>query len=166
MGVLLSLVHLECFLCLSSWLLPFTPFCLGEKHRPPTGAIAGRYDSAEFESSFGYDPDNSSLLSCNQIPPQGYNNIDFYCNHALDALYQQELTTVDPGLRQQIFDQIHSIYLTVLTFIVLTARQTSRWYARERITTRSVPLAEKSTLSGGTTVGSVRRFCSSPSRGS
>jgi ABC-type transport system substrate-binding protein len=94
-------------------------FAWGKSIAPPTGAIAGRYDSAEFESSFGYDPDDSSLLSCNQIPPQGYNNIDFYCNHALDALYQQELTTVDPGLRQQIFDQIHSIYLTVLTFIVL-----------------------------------------------
>ena len=48
----------------------------------------------------------------------GY-NIDFYCNPALDALYQQELSTVDSGLRQQVFQQIHSIYLTVLPFIVL-----------------------------------------------
>ena len=33
----------------------------------------------------------------------GY-NIDFYCNHTLDALYQQEQATADPGARQQIFD--------------------------------------------------------------
>jgi peptide/nickel transport system substrate-binding protein len=44
---------------------------------------------------------------------------DFYCNHALDALYQQEPATGDPGVRQQIFYQIHQIYLTDFPFIVL-----------------------------------------------
>ncbi len=47
----------------------------------------------------------SWILACDQIPPKGY-NVDFYCNPALDALYQQELATADPGVRQQIFDQI------------------------------------------------------------
>jgi ABC-type transport system substrate-binding protein len=45
--------------------------------------------------------------------------VDFYCNHALDALYQQEVTTADPGLRQQLFVQIHQIYLTDFPFITL-----------------------------------------------
>jgi peptide/nickel transport system substrate-binding protein len=91
----------------------------GGKASPPTGAVAGRYDIAEFAVNFGYDPDDSSLLSCDQIPPKGASNIDFYCNPTLDALYKQELATADPGLRQQLFKQIHQIYLTELPFIVL-----------------------------------------------
>jgi peptide/nickel transport system substrate-binding protein len=90
------------------------------KASPPTGAVAGRYDIAEFATGFNYDPDDSSLLSCDQIPPHGAGtNLDFYCNHALDALYQQEQATGDPGVRQQIFYQIHPIYLTDFPFIVL-----------------------------------------------
>ncbi len=64
----------------------------------------------------------SWILACDQIPPKGY-NVDFYCNPALDALYQQELATADPGVRQQIFDQIHEIYLKELPFIVLFSLQ-------------------------------------------
>ncbi len=37
----------------------------------------------------------------------------------LDALYKQELATADPGLRQQLFRQIHQIYLTDFPFITL-----------------------------------------------
>jgi ABC-type transport system substrate-binding protein/serine/threonine protein kinase len=97
----------------------FGPFLSGGKASPPTGAVAGRYDIAEFDvSGFGYDPDDSSVLSCNQIPPNGF-NVTFYCNHALDALYQQEQAAADPGVRQQIFQQIHQIYLMQLPFITL-----------------------------------------------
>ena len=85
---------------------------------PPSGAVPGRYDIAELNNSLGYDPDDSLLLSCDQFPPNGV-NIDYYCNHTLDALYQQELVTLDPGVRQQIFAQIHEIYLTDYPFIVL-----------------------------------------------
>jgi peptide/nickel transport system substrate-binding protein len=92
------------------------------KASPPTGAVAGRYDIAEFSNSFGYDPDDSFLLSCDQTPPNG--NWDFYCNHALDALYRQEQATVDPGVRQGIFGQIHGIYLTDFPFIVLYGAHT------------------------------------------
>jgi len=96
----------------------FGGIVVGGKASPPTGAVAGRYDIAEFSTDFGYDPDDSSLLSCDQIPPNGF-NIDFYCNPALDALYKQELATADAGVRQQIFDQIHHIYLTDFPFITL-----------------------------------------------
>ncbi len=84
----------------------------GRQASPPTGAVAGRNDIAEFSTGPGnYDPDDSSLLSCDQYPR--------YCNPALDALYKQELETADPGLRQQIFSQIHHIYLTDFPFITL-----------------------------------------------
>jgi peptide/nickel transport system substrate-binding protein len=98
----------------------FNSFLPQGKASPPTGALAGRYDIAEFENSPGpsYDPDDSSLGACDQFPPIGF-NVDFYCNHSLDALYTQEQATADPGVRQQIFIQIHKIYLTQFPFIVL-----------------------------------------------
>ncbi len=96
----------------------FTSFLPGGKASPPTGAVAGRYDIAEFSNGFSYDPDDSSMLSCDQFPPNG-GNLDFYCNPALDALYQQEQATADPGQRQQLFSQIHQLYLTQYPFITL-----------------------------------------------
>jgi len=96
----------------------FGPFLSGGKASPPTGAVAGRYDIAEWDTNFGYDPDDSFVLACDQIPPKG-SNFTFYCNPALDALYRQEQATVDPGVRQRIFNQIHQIYLTDFPFIVL-----------------------------------------------
>jgi peptide/nickel transport system substrate-binding protein len=92
------------------------------KASPATGALAGRDDIVELALNFSYDPDDSSLFSCNQFPPEG-SNFTFYCNHALDALYQQELSTPDAGARQNIFDQIHYIYLTQFPMIVLFGRK-------------------------------------------
>ena len=96
----------------------FGSFLPGGKASSPTGAVAGRYDIAEWAWGFGYDPDDSTLLSCDQVPPNG-SNFTFYCNPALDALYTQELATADVGERQQIFHQIHQIYLAQLPFITL-----------------------------------------------
>jgi peptide/nickel transport system substrate-binding protein len=96
----------------------FGSFLPQGKASPPTGAVAGRYDIAEFEWTYVNDPDDSVLLACDQMPPQGY-NVAFYCNPALDALYQQEVATLDPGVRQQVFEQIHRVYLTQFPFIVL-----------------------------------------------
>jgi ABC-type transport system substrate-binding protein/serine/threonine protein kinase len=96
----------------------FGSFLPGGKASPPTGAVTGRFDIAEYEWDFAYDPDDSGLLSCDQIPPKGQ-HYPFYCNSTLDALYQQELATPDPGVRQQLFDQIHHIYLTDFPFITL-----------------------------------------------
>ena len=96
----------------------FGPFLTGGRPSPPTGAVAGRYDIVQYGFMFGYDPDDSSILGCDQIPPNGF-NWEFYCNHALDALYKQELATVDAAARQQLFVQIHQIYLTDFPFSVL-----------------------------------------------
>jgi ABC-type transport system substrate-binding protein/serine/threonine protein kinase len=96
----------------------FGPFLSGGRASPPTGAIAGRYDIAEWDNNWIYDPDDSYLLACDQFPPQGQ-NYTFYCNHALDTLYGQELASLDPGVRGVIFYHIHQIYLTEIPFIVL-----------------------------------------------
>jgi peptide/nickel transport system substrate-binding protein len=90
----------------------------------PQGVI-GKYDLAEFEDSFTYDADDSSLEACNQIPTAknsyGGENYSFYCNPALDKLFTQEQTTADPTARQAAFNQIHQIYLTAFPFITLYA---------------------------------------------
>ena len=57
-------------------------------------------------------------MACDQTWPRG-SNYGAYCNPALDALYQQELATPDPGQRQELFDQLHQIYVADLPFIVL-----------------------------------------------
>src|SRR2546427_7786969 len=75
----------------------FGPFLNGGKASPPSGAVAGRYDIAEYVNDYGYDPDDSWMLLCDQFAPKGQ-NFTFYCNPALDALYRQELATADPGL--------------------------------------------------------------------
>jgi len=86
------------------------------KASPPSGAVAGRYDIAEGADGFGYDPDDSHLLSCDQFTPKG-RKYGFYCNPALDALYRQEQMTVGAGARQQIYRQIHEFYLRQFPFI-------------------------------------------------
>jgi len=81
----------------------------------------GTYDIAEFEQTYSYDADDSSTLDCNAIPSAansfGGQNYAFYCNHALDPLYNQELGSTDPAVRQAAFDKIHQIYLTDFPFV-------------------------------------------------
>jgi len=83
-----------------------------------TGGKPGVYDIGEFESSLSYDADDTTVAACSQIPPNGF-NIMFYCNKQLDALYTQEVATADATTRQQVFNQIHQIYLTEFPFVVL-----------------------------------------------
>ena len=96
----------------------FGPFLGGGNPSPPTGAVAGKDDLFEFENLWTYDADDSSLFACNQFPPNG-SNFAFYCNSSLDKLYVQEEGTADPAMRQQVFNQIHQIYLTDFPFVVL-----------------------------------------------
>ena len=93
-------------------------YLLGKSVGERAGAVAGRYDIAEFEDYQSYDPDDSPFFACNQFPPTGF-NMDFYCNPALDKLFAQEQATADPGVRQLIFEQIHQLYLTQFPFITL-----------------------------------------------
>ena len=85
----------------------------------------GQYDLSEFEDNFGYDADDSALMACSAIPSAansfGGGNFSFYCNKQLDQLFTAEQSTVDPNQRQQIFNQIHQVYLTDHPFVTLYA---------------------------------------------
>jgi peptide/nickel transport system substrate-binding protein len=78
-----------------------------------TDGKPGVYDIVEYETGVGVDPDDASLLQCNNP-----GNTTYYCNPALDALYKVEQGTADPTARQAAFDKIHQIYLTDNPFIV------------------------------------------------
>jgi peptide/nickel transport system substrate-binding protein len=88
------------------------------KASPPTGAVAGNFDIAEYSWGYGYDADDSILLKCDQTLPSG-DNFGAYCNLALDALFREELAQPDSGLRQILYEQMHDIYVTDFPFITL-----------------------------------------------
>jgi peptide/nickel transport system substrate-binding protein len=97
----------------------FNSFLPTGEASPPTGAVAGRFDIAEFGWTYNvYGPDDYLLLMCNQTWSDGL-NYGSYCNPALDALYQQELVTLDPGVQQNLFNQMHLIQVTDFPLIVL-----------------------------------------------
>lgn len=85
------------------------------------GGKPGVYDIGEFEQTYSYDADDSSSLQCSSIPSAansfGGQNYAYYCNHQLDALFNQELATTDVATRQNVFNQIHQIYLTDFPFV-------------------------------------------------
>ncbi|HEX6484118.1 MAG TPA: peptide ABC transporter substrate-binding protein [Ktedonobacteraceae bacterium] len=80
-----------------------------------------KYQLAEFEQTYTYDGDDSTNISCSQVPTAANNygggNFAFYCNHALDPLFQQELGTTDTSMRQDAFNKLHAIFLTDFPFI-------------------------------------------------
>jgi peptide/nickel transport system substrate-binding protein len=83
---------------------------------------SGKHDLAEYENSFTYDPNDSSIISCDQIPSRngGFGeNRSWYCNPQVDQLLQKEQSSDDPNVRQDAFNQLHQIYLTDFPFIVL-----------------------------------------------
>ncbi len=81
----------------------------------------GTYDIAEYEQTYSYDADDSSSLDCAAIPSAansfGGQNYAFWCNKQADALFNQELSTTDPAVRQDAFNKLHQIYLTEFPFI-------------------------------------------------
>lgn len=80
----------------------------------------GTYDIAEFEQTYSYDADDSSTLDCAAIPSAansfGGQNYAFWCDPATTPLYNQELSSTDPAVRQDAFNKLHQIYLTEFPF--------------------------------------------------
>ena len=68
----------------------------------------GKYDLAEWASSYNYDPNDAGAFQCNQI---GLSNFNWYCNPQMDTLLNEEQGTADPVRRQEIFNQIHALLL-------------------------------------------------------
>ena len=76
-------------------------------------AKPGTYDIAEFAESGAYDPDNASILQCDQTALFSH-----YCNPKMDVLLQQEQSSGDPAVRRQAFNGINQLELTDFPFVV------------------------------------------------
>ena len=68
----------------------------------------GKFDMSWTGWYSGIDPDNSSVVTCAAIPPQG-NNTTFYCNPQLDAAESAALDTFDIAARKRAYAKIEAI---------------------------------------------------------
>src|SRR5260221_98774 len=80
----------------------------------PAG-VPGRNDIGCFAESGSYDPDNSSILTCDE---KGSGNLAFYCSQQMEALQKQQLSTGDTAARKTAFDGINQLEVTDVPFIV------------------------------------------------
>lgn len=78
------------------------------------GGQPGKYDLAEWASSYNYDGNNAANFACEQV---GKSNFNYTCSPELDALMRQEQSTADPEKRQQAFNQIHQLMLKDLPVV-------------------------------------------------
>lgn len=70
----------------------------------------------------GVDPDDSTQFECAMQPPAGW-NIYRYCNPALDAAEESELSTYDQRARRADFARIQQILAEDVPIIVLSFQQ-------------------------------------------
>jgi peptide/nickel transport system substrate-binding protein len=68
----------------------------------------GSFDIAIWPWYAGIDPDNSSQLTCANIPPHGYNEAR-YCNPAMEALQNRALTQYDRAARATAYRGIEAL---------------------------------------------------------
>jgi peptide/nickel transport system substrate-binding protein len=78
----------------------------------------GKYD-VEFSSWVnGTDPDDSTSVMCNQIPPHGQ-NIYRFCNHEIDSLENVALTSYEQADRKKAYDRIQEILVDQLPYLTM-----------------------------------------------
>jgi len=99
---------------------------------PSGGGIlsTGNYDAGLQTWYAGIDPDDSSQLMCDQVPPSGY-NWSLFCDPALDAAERTALSRYDIPTRKR-------AYFTVQEILAREAPQIYLWWPRqiEAVTTR------------------------------
>ena len=80
------------------------------------------YDMAEFASAGPPDPNDNFNFECNQFTsvPGGF-NVSHYCNSAVDAQYQIELTNPDQNARKAAFTAIHTQIIQDLPVVYMYA---------------------------------------------
>ncbi len=77
---------------------------------------SGKFD-VEFSSWInGIDPDDATVVMCDQIPPNGQNLFRF-CNHELDAAERIALTSYDQAVRARQYARIQQILVDQVPWI-------------------------------------------------
>jgi peptide/nickel transport system substrate-binding protein len=68
----------------------------------------GKFDMLVYSWYAGIDPDNSSELTCDNVPPHGYND-PRYCSRAMDAAQQAALSNYDRATRKAAYSKIEHL---------------------------------------------------------
>jgi peptide/nickel transport system substrate-binding protein len=81
----------------------------------------GILQTSKFDVDFftwlnGTDPDDSTLLMCDQMPPNGQNSYRF-CDRELDAQERIALSSFEPRVRKAAYDRIQEILQDRMPFI-------------------------------------------------
>ncbi|MGH7717045.1 MAG: ABC transporter substrate-binding protein, partial [Vulcanimicrobiaceae bacterium] len=84
---------------------------------------SGRFQAALEDWFAGVDPDNSTQLMCDQMPPDGW-NWSRYCNPQMDAAQRIALTHYDRATRKAAYSKIEHLLATDAPFIYL-------WWPRQ-----------------------------------
>jgi peptide/nickel transport system substrate-binding protein len=78
----------------------------------------GNFDVDFFSWLSGVDPDDSTLIMCDQFPPAGQNNFRF-CNHEVDRQERIALSTFDRSKRKRAYDRIQEITQDQVPFVTM-----------------------------------------------
>ncbi|MBV8602460.1 MAG: hypothetical protein JO359_12930, partial [Candidatus Eremiobacteraeota bacterium] len=76
----------------------------------------GKFDSTIYAWYAGIDPDDSTLFTCDQIPPAGQ-NIYHFCDKRLDAAERTALGSYDFATRKRAYDTIQQILVAERPFM-------------------------------------------------
>ena len=82
----------------------------------------GKFDIGNLSWLNGVDPDDSTLLMCDQFPPRGQNSMRF-CDPELDAAEGLALGSNDRAVRKRAYDRIQAIVADQVPVIY-------NWYVR------------------------------------
>jgi peptide/nickel transport system substrate-binding protein len=78
----------------------------------------GKFDVESSSWVNGVDPDDSTVVTCDAIPPHGQNLFRF-CNHELDAQERIAMTYYDPATRKRAYDRIQSILVDRVPWLTM-----------------------------------------------
>jgi peptide/nickel transport system substrate-binding protein len=84
---------------------------------------SGRFQASLSEWYAGVDPDDSTQLTCDQRPPNGW-NWSRYCNPEMDALQKIALTHYDQATRKAAYAKIEHLLAEDVPFVYL-------WWPRQ-----------------------------------
>ncbi len=97
---------------------PYAPALMFANYSAGGILQAGKFD-VEFSSWVnGVDPDDSTVVMCDQIPPHGQ-NIFRFCNHELDDQERTALTYYDLQTRQRAYARVQAILVDRLPWITM-----------------------------------------------
>ncbi len=84
----------------------------------------GKFDMVTSSWLSGTDPDDSSLYSCDQVPPKG-NAITRYCSKEMDAAQKLALSSYDRTIRKAAYSKIESLLLRDVPNIFISSAGTN-----------------------------------------